>query len=86
MSCNEIKKKVILTSNKFNIKYDNELVRKLYYRILEKRLLRLSHASDTDLIAAVTEASATEKERNLVQGKHQKKALCVYEISSISNK
>ena len=40
-------------------------------------------ASDEDLIAAVTKASATGKERNLVQGKHHnKKALRVYEVSS----
>ena len=47
-----------------------------------KSLIR-NNASDEDLIAAVTKASATEKERNLVQGKHQnKKALRVYEVSS----
>ena len=37
-------------------------------------------------MAAVTKASATEKERNLVQGKHYKKALRVYEVSSTFNR
>ena len=50
-----------------------------------KSLIR-NNAFDEDLIAAVTKASATEKERNLVQGKHQnKKALRVYEVSSTCN-
>ena len=50
-----------------------------------KSLIR-SNASDEDLIAAVTRASATEKERNLVQGKHHKKVLRVYEFSSTCNR
>ena len=94
----EIRQKVILASNKSDIKYDKELVRKLFYHTLESRLLSSyviqeikslirNNASDEDLIAAVTKASATEKERNLVQGKHQnKKALRVYEVSSTCNR
>ena len=94
MRCIEIRQKVILASNKSDIKYDKELVRKLFYRTLERGLLSSyviqeikslirNNASDEDLIAAVTKFSATEKERNLVQGKHQnKKALRVYEVSS----
>ena len=50
-----------------------------------KPLIR-NNASDEDLIAAVTKASATEKERNLVQGKRQKKALRVYEVSDTCNR
>ena len=50
-----------------------------------KSLIR-NNASDEDLIAAVTKASAIEKERNLVQGKHDKKALRVYEVGSTSNR
>ena len=46
-----------------------------------KSLIR-NNAPDEDLIAAVIKASATEKERNLVQGKHHKKVLRVYEVSS----
>ena len=99
MRCNEIRQKVLLASNKSDIKYDKELVRKLFYRTLRKRITKSSYviqeikslirnnASDEDLIAAVTKASATEKERNLVQGKHQnKKALRVYEVSSTCNR
>ena len=50
-----------------------------------KSLIR-SNASDEDLIAAVTKASANEKERNLLQGKHHKKALRVCEVSSTSSR
>ena len=63
----EIRQKVILASNKSDIKYDKELVRKLFYRTLEKGLLRSyviqkikslirNNASDENLIAAVTKA------------------------------
>ena len=41
--------------------------------------------SDEELIAAVTKASATEKERILVQGK-SKKSVRVYEVGSTSGK
>ena len=51
-----------------------------------KSLIR-NNASDEDLIAAITKASATEKERKLVQSKHHnKKALHVYEVSSTCNR
>ena len=50
-----------------------------------KSLVR-NNASDGDLIAAVTKASATEKERNLVQGKHHRKTLRVYEVSGSCNR
>ena len=71
MRCIEVRKKVILASNKSDIKYDKELVRKYFYRTLEigllssyviqeiKPLIR-SNASNEDLIAAVTKALATE--------------------------
>ena len=71
MRCIEVIKKVILASNKSDIKYDKELVRKFFYRTLEigllssyviqeiKPLIR-SNASSEDLIAAVTKALATE--------------------------
>ena len=71
MRCIEVIKKVILASNKSDIKYDKELVRKFFYRTLEigllssyviqeiKPLIR-SNASNEDLIAAVTKALATE--------------------------
>ena len=71
MRCIEVRKKVILASNKSDIKYDKELVRKFFYRTLEigllssyviqeiKPLIR-SNPSNEDLIAAVTKALATE--------------------------
>ena len=93
MRCIEIRQKVILASNKFDIKYDRELARKLFYRTLKRGLLSLyviqeiksltwNNASGEDLIAAVTKAWSTEKEENLVQGKYHKKALRVYEVRS----
>ena len=39
MMCIEIRQKFILASNKSDIKYKKELVRKLFYCILEKGLL-----------------------------------------------
>ena len=77
MRCIEIRQKVILASQKSDIKYDKELARKLFYRTLERgllsscviqeiKLLIRNNASNEDLIAAVTKASATEKNRNLV--------------------
>ena len=50
-----------------------------------KQLIR-NNAPNEDLIAAVTKASAIEKERNSVQGKHHKKALCVYEVTGTCNR
>ena len=95
--CIEIRQKVILTSSKSDIKYDKELVRKIFYHTLKRGLLSLyviqeikslvrNNASDGDLIAAVTKASATKKERNLVQGKHHRKTLRVYEVSGTCNR
>ena len=61
MRCIEVRKKVILASNKSDIKYDKELVRKFFYRTLEigllssyviqeiKPLIR-SNASNEDLL------------------------------------
>ena len=91
MRCIEIRQKVILASNKSDMKYDKELVRKFFYRALEIGLLSSyviqkieplisNNASDKDLIATVTTASATEKGRNL------KKALRVYEVSGTCNR
>ena len=52
--------------------------------IQEIKSLITNNASDEDLIAAVTKASATEKERNF---KHQnKKALRAYEVTSTCNR
>ena len=39
MRCNEIRRKVILASNKSDSKYDKELIRKFFYRFLERGLL-----------------------------------------------
>ena len=68
-----------------------------FYRILQARLLSSyvmqvikplirNNAYDQDLVAAVTKASATEKERNLVQSKHHQKDLRVYEVSGTGNR
>ena len=89
--------KVVLTSNTSDIKCDKELVRKFFYHTLERGLLSMymiqkikplirNNASDENLIAAVSEVQATEKERNLVQGKYHQKAPRVYEVSSICNR
>ena len=78
MRCIEIRQ-VMLASNKSDVKYDKELARKL------QSIIR-SNVSDEDLLAAAAKASVTEKERNLVQGKHHKKALRVYEVSGRSNR
>ena len=71
MRCIEVKQKVILASNKSDINYDKELVRKFFYGTLKigllssyviqeiKPLIR-SNASNEDIIAAVTKALATE--------------------------
>ena len=93
----EIRQNVILGSNKSDIKYDKELVRKLFYRTLERGLLSSyvtpkikplirNNTSVEDLVVAVTKASSTKEERNLVQGKHHKKALRVYEVSGTCNR
>ena len=71
MRCIEVRQKVILASNKSDIKYDKELVRKFFYGTLKIGLLSLyviqeikplirSNASNEDIIAAVTKALATE--------------------------
>ena len=71
MRCIEIIQKVILAPNKCHIKYDKEVVRKLFYCTLERGLLSSyviqeikslirNNASDEDLIAGVTKASANE--------------------------
>ena len=80
---------MLLVSSKSDIKYDKDLVMKLFYRTLERGLLSLyvvqeikpllrSSVSDEDLITAVTKAAASEKERNLTLG--NKKQLKVYEV------
>ena len=73
-----------------DIKYDKNLVFKLFYKTLEKGISSsyvvqeikegLRHSiSDKDLIVAVTKASASEKERNAVQSNARKK---VFEVSA----
>ena len=71
-----------------DIKYDKELTGKHFYHTLERGLLSSyaiqeikslikNNASDEDLIAAVTKASAIKNEKNIVQCKHHKKVLFV---------
>ena len=80
MKCIEVRQKVLLASSKSDIKYDKGLVMKLFYRTLERGLLRLyvvqeikpllrSSVLDEDLITAVSKAAASEKERNRALGK-----------------
>ena len=75
---------------KSDLKFDKNLVCKIFYKTLEKGISSsyvvqeikegLSHSiSDEDLIAAVTKASASEKERIAVQSKARKK---VFEVST----
>ena len=97
MSWIEIRQKVRLASNKSNIRYGKELVRKPFYHSRQRGVLGSyviqeiksfirNNASDEDLITVATKPSANEKERNVIQGKHHKKALRVYEVSSTSNR
>ena len=90
MRCIEIRQKVMLASNNSDIKYDKELARKLFYYTLQTELLSSyviqeiyslirNNVSDEDLVAAVTKALVTEKERSLVQGNQHKKSVRVYE-------
>ena len=78
MPCIETRQKVILAFIKSDIKYDKNLVSKLFYKSLEKGISSsyvvqeikegLRHSiSDKDLIAAVTKTSASEKECIAVQ-------------------
>ena len=80
----------MLASNNSDIKYDKELARKLFYYTLQTELLSSyviqeiyslirNNVSDEDLVAAVTKALVTEKERSLVQGNQHKKSVRVYE-------
>ena len=90
MRCIETRQKVILASIKSDTKYDKNLVCKLFYKTLEKAIsssyvvqeikedLR-DNISDEHLMAAVTKASASEKESITVQGKARKK---VFEVSA----
>ena len=90
MRCIEIRQKVMLASNNSDIKYDKELARKLFYYTLQTELLSSyviqeiyslirNNVSDEDLVAAVTKALVTEKERSLVQGNQHKKSVHVYD-------
>ena len=75
---------------KSDIKYDKNLVCKLFYKTLEKGMSSLyvvqeikeglRHSiSDEDLIAAVTKASASEKEHIAVPSKARKR---IFEVSA----
>ena len=95
MRCIEVRQKVILASSKSvsEIKYDKGLVMKLFYRTLERGLLSSyvvqeikpllrSNVSDEELIAAVTKASASEKERNTALSKIKRPPTKVHEIDA----
>ena len=75
MKCIEVRQKLQLASSKSVIKCDKGLVMKLFYRTLERGLLKLyvlqeikplltSTVLDEDLTTAVSKAAASEKERN----------------------
>ena len=93
----EIRQKVLLASQKASgkgeIGFDKDLVMKLFLRTLERgiisqyvvqeirNLLKSSCTTDEELISAVTNASAIEKERSTFQRKN-KKQVKVFEVSS----
>ena len=90
MRCIETRQKVILASMKSDIKYDKNIVFKLFYKTPEKGISSsyivqeikegLRHSiSDEDLIAAVTKVFGPEKERIAVQSKARKN---VFEVSA----
>ena len=85
----EVRQKVLIASSKSDIKYDQGLVMKLFYRTLERGLLSSyvmqkikpllrSNVSDKDLITAVRQQ--LEKERNQALGK--KRQLKISELGS----
>ena len=91
MKCIEVRRKVLLASKKSDIKYNKGLMMKLFYRTLERGLLSSyvvqkikpllrSSVSNEDLIAAVSKAAVSEKERNQELGR--KRQPKVYEIGS----
>ena len=75
MRCIELRQKLLITAAKSDIPYDATLVSKLFRRTLEngllstfilqeiKPLLKSDLTTDEDLIAAVSKASSSEKER-----------------------
>ena len=85
MNCIAVRQKLLLVSEKSDIAYDTNLVCKLFYRTLENGLansyvlneikpLLKAGVSDECLIAAVTKATASEKERSVLQGTVKKAA------------
>ena len=93
----EIRQKVLLASQKASgkgeIGFDKDLVMKLFLRTLERiitsqyivqeirNLLKSSCTTDEELISAVTNASALEKERSTFQ-RGNKKQVKMFEVSS----
>ena len=93
----EIRQKVLLASQKASgkgeIGFDKDLVMKLFLRTLERiiisqyvvqeirNLLKSSCTTDEELISAVTNASALEKERSTFQ-RRNKKQVKIFEVSS----
>ena len=92
----EIRQKVLLASQKASgkgeIGFDKDLVMKLFLRTLERiisqyvvqeirNLLKSSCTTDEELISAVTNASALEKERSTFQ-RRNKKQVKMFEVSS----
>lgn len=93
MKCIELRQKLLLASEKSDVKYDNNLVQTLFRKALERGLsssyilqeiretLR-SSPSDQDIISIVCKASSAEKERMLIQSKAKKSSLRVLETSA----
>ena len=89
----EIRQKVLLASQKANgkgeIGFDKDLVMKLFLRTLERiiisqyvvqeirNLLKSSCTTDEELISAVTNASALEKESQLFREEIKSKLKCL---------
>ena len=90
MRCIEMRQKLIMPSDKADIKYDRALIQKLFSRTLErgilsqvvvqkvKHLLRQDSVCDEELLSAITKAACYEQERDvrLSKNKNSKQHQC----------
>ena len=77
MKCIEMRQKLIMSSDKADIKYERTLIQRLFLRTLErgilsqvvvqevKLLLRHDSVCDEELLSAITKAACYEQERNV---------------------
>ena len=81
MRCIEMRQKLIMSSDKADIKYDRALIQKLFLRTLErgilrqvvvqevKHLLRQDSLCDEELLSAITKAACYKRERDVLLSK-----------------